>query len=362
MATVTVESGASLSPPRSALCPVCCERWPSALELCPHDREPLIALDDEAVEALTSGTKVGDYVVAHLLASTGMSTVYAGVHPLIGKKVAIKVIAAELCTQRDAVLRFVQEARSVNKIGHPNIVDIFTFGTLADGRCYFVMEWLQGETLSQRLCDDRVSFDEKLSIAIQMCDALAAVHAAGVVHRDLKPDNVFLVPVDGERLLVKLLDFGIAKLAAGEGAAPTLTHDGITFGTPAYVSPEQAQGVTVGARSDVYGLGIVLYEMFLGRPPFQAESDTRLMEMHVAEPPLAPSLLWPDVPPGLEKLLVRMLDKDPERRQHVVEVRLDLQALRRATAAPSFGPGTPRRRWTSRGWPGSTPPASSARS
>jgi serine/threonine-protein kinase len=183
-----------------------------------------------------------------------------------------------------------------------------------------------------------VSFDEKLSIAIQMCDALAAVHAAGVVHRDLKPDNVFLVPVDGERLLVKLLDFGIAKLAAGEGAAPTLTQNGITFGTPAYVSPEQAQGAGISARSDVYGLGVVLYEMFLGRPPFQAESDTRLMQMHVAEAPVAPRELWPDVPPGLERLLLRMLDKEPEKRPHVVEVRQDLQELRRATAAASSPP------------------------
>ena len=163
---------------------------------------------------LSAGFVVGEYTVECKLGDGGMATVYGATHPLIGKKAAIKVIAPALSLDAGLVERFVLEARAVNAIGHPNIVDVFSFGRLSDGRSYFVMEWLQGETLYDRMWERRLALDEALDILDQVCDALEAAHEKGIVHRDLKPANVFLCPVRGRRDLVKLLDFGVAKLIA----------------------------------------------------------------------------------------------------------------------------------------------------
>src|SRR5262249_34723744 len=160
---------------------------------------------------------------------------------VIGKQVAIKVIADELCTDPDSVGRFVQEARAAAQLGHPNIVDAFAFGTLPDGRAYFVMEWLRGQNLLERLLRGPGGLDQALEIVDQVCAALEAAHARGIIHRDLKPDNVYLTDLAG-RLLVKLLDFGIAKLAADGEQEMTNTRTGTLMGTPFYCSPEQARG------------------------------------------------------------------------------------------------------------------------
>src|SRR5262245_27538496 len=163
---------------------------------------------------LTAGNVVGEYTIERKLGDGGMATVYGATHPLIGKKAAIKVMNAQLSLDAGLVERFTLEARAVNAIGHPNIVDVFSFGRLSDGRSYFVMEWLKGETLYDRLWERRLPLDEAVDILDQVCDALEAAHDKGIVHRDLKPANVFLVPVRGRRDLVKLLDFGVAKLIA----------------------------------------------------------------------------------------------------------------------------------------------------
>src|SRR5262249_46463136 len=162
---------------------------------------------------LAEGTQVGEYVISGKVADGGMGSVYSANHPIIGKKAAIKVIHAALCTDADAVQRFVMEARAVNQIGHPNIVDVFSFGKLGDGRSWFAMELLQGESLAQRLRRGGMSLSDAADIVEQLCRGLRAAHTKGIVHRDLKPDNVFLVRVPGDRPLVKLLHFGIAKLA-----------------------------------------------------------------------------------------------------------------------------------------------------
>src|SRR5438445_513907 len=201
---------------------------PAGYEACPDDGTRLTAAPRTGVSQpaamaapadgageLQPGMMVGEYVVEGKLGEGGMGAVYSATHPLIGKKAAIKVISAALCTDTAQVERFVQEARSVNQIGHPNIVDVFAFGTLPDGRSYFVMAWLKGQSLADRVAKGGMSLPEAVEIMEQASAALEAAHEKGIVHRDLKPDNVYLVNVRGNRQLVKLLDFGIAKLASG---------------------------------------------------------------------------------------------------------------------------------------------------
>jgi serine/threonine-protein kinase len=173
-----------------------------------------------------------------------------------------------------------------------------------------------------------------VQVATEICDALEGVHARGFVHRDLKPENIFLVPVDEQRLQVKLLDFGIAKLCPGDVPAPTLTAPEVTMGTPQYVSPEQARGKPVGPSSDVYALGVLCYELFVGELPFAADSTIDFLMKHVSEAPIAPRQLWSGIPTSLETLLLRMLAKEPAERPHVVDVRAALAAVLDEVSAP----------------------------
>jgi serine/threonine-protein kinase len=277
---------------------------------------------------LQPGTVVGEYRVEGKLGEGGMGAVYSAVHPLIGKKAAIKVLSAALCTDHAQVERFVQEARSVNQIGHPNIVDIFAFGSLPDGRSYFVMEWLQGQSLADRVQRGGLTLAEAIEILDQSADALEAAHEKKIVHRDLKPDNVFLVAVRGNRQLVKLLDFGIAKLASADGGMQK-TATGMMMGTPGYISPEQARGKSdVDHRTDVYAFGCMAYEMLCGRLPFIAESAMDVVLKHLTEMPVPPRQHWPDIPPQLNDLLLRMLEKDPGKRPSLTDFRTVMNEVR----------------------------------
>ncbi|HTL36718.1 MAG TPA: protein kinase, partial [Kofleriaceae bacterium] len=228
---------------------------------------------------LPPGTVVGEYKIDQKIGEGGMGTVYSATHPTIGKRAAIKVISAELGQDPVLVQRFVQEARSVNQIGHPNIVDVFAFGKLPDGRSYFVMEFLQGESLRGRLMRTFMSIADAVQILDEIAGALEAAHEKGIVHRDLKPDNVYLASVRGGYIIVKLLDFGIAKLVTGGGIAKTST--GEMMGTPGYLSPEQARGKNVDYRTDIYALGCMMFEMITGRMPFMAESPMDVVMMHI---------------------------------------------------------------------------------
>ena len=273
---------------------------------------------------LVAGMVVGEYRIDKKIGEGGMGAVYSATHPMIGKRAAIKVISAALGTDASAVNRFVQEARSVNQIGHPNIVDVFAFGELPDGRNYFVMEYLQGESLAERLGRVNMPLGEAIEILDQVADALEAAHEKQIVHRDLKPDNVYLAAVRGGRTLVKLLDFGIAKLSSpdspGSGGVQK-TRTGMMMGTPGYLSPEQARGKNVDHRTDIYALGCMVFEIVCGRLPFVADNAMDIVLMHMTEPAARPSTIWPEIPPQLDEVITRMLEKDPNVRPSLPEVR-----------------------------------------
>jgi len=273
------------------------------------------APDDAYLEA---GTVLGEYRIEGQIGEGGMGVVYAAVHPLIGKRAAVKVLKAELCRSAFNVERFIDEARIVNQIGHPNIVDVFAFGQTTDGRSYFVMEWLKGESLRARIARSRLDLDEICEVIRPLARALEAAHEQGVIHRDLKPDNIFLVELRGEVPRVKLLDFGIAKLAREEHRMER-TATGAMVGTPQYIAPEQAKGYSIDHRVDIYALGGILFELLTGRSPFVADNAMEMVAKHLMEAPPRPSTLT-YVPPELDDLVLRMLSKDPDGRPTLAEV------------------------------------------
>lgn len=283
-------------------------------------------------EELAPGTRVGDYVVSGRLGQGGMATVYAGLHPLIGKRVAIKVIRRELCMSAEAVDRFLQEARAVVAIDHPNIVDIFTFGRLEDGRCYYVMELLDGRTLADKLeIEGPLTLIEALGVLQATCDALHAAHCAGVVHRDLKPQNVILSPGGG----VKLVDFGIAKLLRPRPEVTAHTRPGTTIGTPDYISPEQARNPDVGPSADIYSLGVVAFEMLTGQLPFAANNSADMLVAHLSLEPERPSAFRPTLPRSVDTLVGRLLAKDPSARPTLPEVRAAIDRIEPTPKLPA---------------------------
>jgi predicted Ser/Thr protein kinase len=278
-------------------------------------------------DELPPGTEVGGYVVEGKIGEGGMGVVYGALHPRIGKRVAIKVLSPAFCGDPSTVERFEQEARLVNEIKHPNIVDVFQFGELSDGRSFFVMEWLEGESLSARLDRGPLSTRETLDVLDAMCDALEAAHEKGVIHRDLKSDNVFIVPVRKDKK-VKLLDFGLAKLAGrSDPVSIHKTKEGIVVGTPAYMSPEQARGKAVDFRTDIYALGCLAYKMVTGRLPFHADNAMDLIVKQLNDAPPSPSKLAPGTPPSLSRTIVRMMAKSPEERPSLAEIRQTLADL-----------------------------------
>jgi HAMP domain-containing protein len=273
-------------------------------------------------EVLSRGTLVGEYRIVGRQAVGGMGAVYEARHPLIGKNVAIKVILGRLSKNLTAVQRFVDEARAVNRIGHPNIVDIFSFGTLDDGRCYIVMEWLEGESLHERMMRGFLGLAPTIEILTEVADALAAAHGAGVIHRDLKPANIQLVR-RGDRESVKLLDFGIAKLSEH-------VEQAVALGTPEFISPEQARGEEVDGATDIYALGAMAYALFVGKLPFYHPDPRVLIDLQIAEPVTPPSVHWPEIPKALDRLIVTMLAKDRADRPSLDEVKRGLGQIDRA--------------------------------
>src|SRR5690242_9228290 len=293
------------------------------------------AADDPAIEQkLTPGQRVKHYQIVSLIGEGGMGEVYLANDTILGRRIALKVLPTFVSKDPERLRRFTQEARAASRLSHPNVCVVHEIGETDDGRPFIAMEYVEGVTLRQRMRSHVLKLGDVLDIAIQIADALTAAHEAGIVHRDIKPENIVIRP-EGH---VKILDFGLAKLTerykgVSHATMSTLLFDsspGTVIGTAAYMSPEQARGVGVDERTDVWGLGVVLYEMASGRPPFTGETATDVVVAIVEkdQPPI--SQFVEGTPPELERIVKKALRKDRnERYQIVKEMAIDLRSLRR---------------------------------
>src|SRR3989454_1304376 len=282
---------------------------------------------------LSPSQQIGHYQIVNLIGEGGMGEVYLAEDVLLGRKVALKLLPAEFTKDLPRLRRFQQEARAASALNHPNIITIHEIGEV-DGLNFIVTEFIAGETLRQRMATARLNLATVLDVATQTAGALAAAHAAGIVHRDLKPENIMVRP-DG---LIKVLDFGLAKLTEPrtsdvESEAPTVarvdTKMGAVMGTAQYMSPEQARGLKVDARTDIFSLGVVLYEMLAGRAPFTGETTADIISMLLQKEPQPLSALAPDTPAELQSIISKALRKDKnERYQTVKDLLIDLTTLK----------------------------------
>ncbi len=290
---------------------------------CPHDGSAF-----EEVESLPPGTKLGVYRVDKMLGEGGMGFVYAATHEVLNRRSAIKMLRPELAGNEQIVTRFLNEAKAVNLIDHPNIVNVYDYGDGDDGSVYFVMEFLEGETL-----DDMMRKRQAMAIPLflhlftQIAKALAAAHAKHIVHRDLKPANIFVVPREDNPAFVKLLDFGIAQLR-GAGAVQGLTVMGSVMGTPQYMSPEQVTGGAVDARTDVWAMGVMMYRAVSGQAPFKGEEFADLAgKILYSEPQQVGELV--QIPPSLAKLIMSCMERRLEARcQSIAELLTALERVK----------------------------------
>ncbi len=298
-------------------------------------------------DPLVGSELAGRYTIGKKLGEGGMGAVYLATHMILEKQVALKVLHGEFARKPDLVERFMQEAKAASRIRHENVIDISDFGATPEGFVFFAMELLQGHDLHDEIARARVAgnllpWSRTKKIFLQICSALTAAHAKGIVHRDLKPENIYLVEFLGDPDFVKLLDFGIAKLtdAADEGGRK-LTKTGMLFGTPEYMSPEQARGEHVDHRVDVYAMGCILFQLVTNRVPFEAENFMGVLSMHLTEPPpsISPAVFEQiGAPAALANVIDRALDKDRTQRWQTIE---DLANAVREVCGDPIPSGTP---------------------
>jgi serine/threonine-protein kinase len=308
-------------------CPTCEKRFEGDAATCPDDGATLLPDDIFAKmdRDLAAGTLVGEYKVEEKIGEGGFGAVYKAIHPVIGKAAAIKVLNRQFSTNPQMVSRFIAEARAVNQIRHKNIIDVFSFGTLPDGRQYYVMELLQGVTFDALIKSrGRLAPAEAIPILRGVARALDAAHKAGIVHRDLKPENVFLLQDEDGAVTPKLLDFGIAKLAP-DAAQTHKTKTGTAMGTPLYMSPEQARGIAVDYRTDIYSFGVMTYETLTGAVPFRGESAMDILLKHLSAPVPMVEQADPALAPA-NICIIRMMAKEPHQRFETVSAAVDALA------------------------------------
>ena len=260
----------------------------------------------------------GQFQILQKIGSGGMGAVYKALQPSMNRMVGIKILHPKLANRKDLVSRFRREARAMSHLTHPNTVKVFLYGELDDGSLYIVMEYLEGKNLNQTVrADGAFPVERALPVLIQACGALDEAHKMGIIHRDLKPENIFLCQQAGMKDYPKVLDFGLAKVTEREmrPGSLILTQEGMVFGTPEFMSPEQAQGKVLTAGSDIYSLAVILYEILTTKLPFEAKTAMEYIQAHVATPPIPiaqragktfPPLLWP--------VIARALEKTPEAR------------------------------------------------
>lgn len=302
------------------LCLNCHKQFADEVELCPHEGSFLVPLpNDPLIGALIDER----YRVEGLIAKGAVGSVYKAKQELLGRQVALKVLHGYLGADPESLVRFHREAKAISRLEHPNLLTLYDFGMTSDGQPYFVMDLLNGTTLAKVLSKEgRLEAKRAIAIVKQVLEALSEAHKKGIVHRDIKPPNIVLIEKEDTKDFVKLVDFSIAKMADNSTADPVqLTVDGIICGSPAYMSPEQCRGGDVDGRSDIYSIGIVLFEALTGKRPFSAKDLVSLMYLHVNDVPPKLSDIEPELqfPSALEDMISSTLAKDPAARPQSVE-------------------------------------------
>ncbi len=316
-------------------CPICGRQYSADTQVCPEDHSLLQAdatgIVEVPVDPLIGYTLDEKYRIEKRLGIGGMGTVYRARHLLIDRPVAIKVLNPRFVEDEAAQVRFRREAKAAGRLQHANAVGVTDFGSTSEGYVYIVMELLEGRTLREVLAKEApLDTARAVALMLQTAAAVAAAHEAGIIHRDLKPANIFIVQNSEVPAVVKVLDFGIAKLAAEsleDDDSKTLTLVGVMIGTPRYMSPEQCDGAELTPAADVYSLGVILYEMLSGVVPFSGSTPLAIAMKHSAEEPRPPSEYVASIPPALEKVVLHALEKRPEDRPaNAAEFRLELLA------------------------------------
>ena len=307
--------------------------------VCPDDGAETIGVQESGATTYPEGTLIaGRYRIDGVIGLGGFGAVYRCTQLNMNQVVAVKVLRNEHLSSVEHVKRFTREAQAVSKLKHPNTIHIFDFGAHTDGALFLAMEYLEGETLGQRLDTiGTMSWETLLHIMIQVCHSLTEAHNMPLVHRDLKPENIMLLPVAGDPNFVKLLDFGIAKIQkkSTTPSDPSLTESGMIMGTPTYMSPEQAKGDPIDGRSDLYSLGIMMYEALAGRPPFRGDSPMTVLVAHIKDPPepMPRDGSIPHVPASVERVIFKCLEKDANLRPQTALALVELLTQARRTAA-----------------------------
>ena len=313
-------------------CIFCYKTHPAATRKCPVTGKAL-----SAVQKLSQTVLDGKYKIKDMVGEGGMGTVYEGEHMEIGKRLAVKFLSPSICKSLEVYERFRREAKAAAMVDHKNIVDVSDIGTNPDGIHYIIMEFLSGEDLADRLKDlGKIPLDEACAILSQILEAIGAVHSCGVVHRDLKPENVFLARQSGGSEIVKVLDFGISRLTVNMQKSVRLTSKGRIYGTPLYLSPEQAKGISdVDHRVDIYAVGTIFYEMLQGKPPFDARSYPELLVEIVKSSVPDLKMFIPNFPSAVMDFIWTALEKDPNERFHSAQEMLrELNCLQRDIDGP----------------------------
>ncbi|MCC7542110.1 MAG: serine/threonine protein kinase [Deltaproteobacteria bacterium] len=314
------------------VCPQCRSEYPGGEVFCPNDGarlEGTSMVPEKARDPLVGQIVGGRYRVLRVIGEGGMGVVYEAEHTVIEKRVAVKVLRDDFSSRQDVVERFRQEAKSASRIGQENIIDISDFGETPSGASFFVMELLDGHDLAHLLNKEKtLTIQRAIPIVVQCCKALGAAHAKGIVHRDMKPENIFLTQREAFPDFVKIVDFGIAKMSDLDHPGTSgkkLTKTGMIFGTPEYMSPEQAAGKSLDHRVDIYALGVIMYELFSGRVPFVGETFMAILTQHMFEtpPPIGEVNPQSQLPPALEAVIFRAMSKDPAKRQQSMAELID---------------------------------------
>ncbi|RYZ61290.1 MAG: serine/threonine protein kinase, partial [Proteobacteria bacterium] len=296
-------------------CPQCSTLCDLTHAFCPMCGFPVGKLEEDSEDPLVGRTLPGGYAVLELVGVGGMGRVYRAEQTALGRTVAVKVIHPHLLGEENTAARFITEARASSLLNHPNSVSVIDFGKTDQGELYLVMEFLRGKDLAKVAYEEGpLSFRRIVRILVQVLAALSEAHHLGIIHRDLKPENIILETARQGGDFVKVVDFGLAKMR--EGTMRGITNPGIVCGTPEYMSPEQGRGDPLDARSDVYAVGVVLYQLLTGQLPFEAESPTQVVIMHLTEPPPDPRRVAPErrIPEPIANVCLAALEKDVQAR------------------------------------------------